>query len=224
MYQNARIVRNRVTPDVDKQALVSSLSTPLGGAYTFAVLGQDGVGPGDLLGLDEVAQVQEEELLPSRLDEVVVVVVVTRLPGTAVVALAVLAGRREVLGRVVAGRSEELVEEVDVGLRDERRLLGREDSELTPAGRIAHRDRQGEPVAGIDPGRTVAQKAHRRGSGEAVQAGSHEAAGQQETAQDEEDSYAEIPTAGNPAHEPGVDVAGPVRDMGDEDEKCRNRA
>lgn len=30
VYQNARIVRNRVTPDVDKQALVSSLSTPLG--------------------------------------------------------------------------------------------------------------------------------------------------------------------------------------------------
>jgi len=30
VYQNARIVRARVTPDTDKQALVSSLSTPLG--------------------------------------------------------------------------------------------------------------------------------------------------------------------------------------------------
>ncbi len=30
VYQNARIVRNRVTPGTDKQALVSSLSTPLG--------------------------------------------------------------------------------------------------------------------------------------------------------------------------------------------------
>jgi signal transduction histidine kinase len=30
VYQNARIIRARVTPDTDKQALVSSLSTPLG--------------------------------------------------------------------------------------------------------------------------------------------------------------------------------------------------